>query len=179
MGFKNLLWILTIAVSLVSCQSGNKYQKIENGVIVKLPKSFVKLEFYSAKTVRITESPTSDFSSRKSLAVNKFPENVKWDIESNKDELTLSTNEFSLQINPTNGNCLFYDADGNSYLHAMDRNLDPDTVMGEDVYHASQKFKLSEDEGIYGLGQHQDGIMNWRGHEVTLIQTNVHAVNPF
>ena len=42
-----------------------------------------------------------------------------------------------------------------------------------------QKFSLTPDEGIYGLGQHQYGYMNYRGCMVKLVQTNTDAVNPF
>lgn len=47
------------------------------------------------------------------------------------------------------------------------------------MYHAEQQWHLSSDSGIYGLGQHQDGVMNFRNEEVTLVQTNTVAVNPF
>jgi alpha-D-xyloside xylohydrolase len=35
-----------------------------------------------------------------------------------------------------------------------------------------QEFIFSEGEAIYGLGQHEDGILNYRGHSQTLYQHN-------
>ena len=59
------------------------------------------------------------------------------------------------------------------------RALTPTVVAEESVYHAQQQWHLSTESGIYGLGQHQDGVMNFRNEEVTLVQTNTVAVNPF
>ncbi|HEM49430.1 MAG TPA: glycosyl hydrolase family 31, partial [Caldithrix sp.] len=42
-----------------------------------------------------------------------------------------------------------------------------------------QNFRLSQDEGIYGLGQHQNGYFNYRNKKITLTQSNTEAVNPF
>ena len=47
---------------------------------------------------------------------------------------------------------------------------------------SEQNFKLTPDEGIYGLGQHQYGYMNYRGRTVKLVQANTaggHAIPDF
>lgn len=49
----------------------------------------------------------------------------------------------------------------------------------EDRAGAEQTFSLSSDEALYGLGQYQNGLMNWRGHEATLIHGNVSVAVPF
>ncbi|MBD3166211.1 DUF5110 domain-containing protein, partial [bacterium] len=55
----------------------------------------------------------------------------------------------------------------------------PATVMDEDVWHVQQLFDSPADEGFYGLGQHQNGVFNWKGHDVDLWQYNTVAVVPF
>ncbi|MFZ0453386.1 MAG: TIM-barrel domain-containing protein, partial [Ignavibacteriaceae bacterium] len=45
--------------------------------------------------------------------------------------------------------------------------------------HIRQLFEPSNDEAFYGLGQHQNGIMNYKEHDVDLWQYNIIAVNPF
>jgi len=40
------------------------------------------------------------------------------------------------------------------------------------AYSTKQEFVFSEDEKIFGLGQHEDGIINYRGHTQTLYQHN-------
>lgn len=40
-------------------------------------------------------------------------------------------------------------------------------------------FSITEDEGIYGLGQHEDGIYNYNGKKEYLFQTNMKISVPF
>ncbi len=37
-------------------------------------------------------------------------------------------------------------------------------------YHAEQRFDWATDEGLYGLGAQQSGLVNYRGHDVLLVQ---------
>ena len=57
--------------------------------------------------------------------------------------------------------------------------LAPVVYAGDSGYTVQQNFMLTPDEGIYGLGQHQYGYMNYRGKTVKLVQSNTNAVNPF
>jgi len=51
--------------------------------------------------------------------------------------------------------------------------------MGEQTFHIQQIFDSPDNEPFYGLGQHQNGIMNYKGHEVGLWQYNIVDVIPF
>ena len=48
----------------------------------------------------------------------------------------------------------------------------------EKAFSIQQNFALSADEGVYGLGQQQLGVMNYRGHTVKIVQANTKAVTP-
>ncbi len=52
------------------------------------------------------------------------------------------------------------------------RELTPIALDGEKAYHADAYFDLTQDEAIYGLGQHQSGLLNQRGTDVLLMQDN-------
>ena len=41
---------------------------------------------------------------------------------------------------------------------------------GQRYYNLTQTFRASADDAWYGLGQHQDGIINYRGQQVTFFQ---------
>src|SRR4030095_9602742 len=47
-----------------------------------------------------------------------------------------------------------------------------------DTLRSQQSFLLPEDEAIYGLGQHQQGLMNYRGSSVRLLQENREVAVP-
>ncbi len=59
------------------------------------------------------------------------------------------------------------------------RELTPTIVDGEKTFHASAYFDLTQDEAIYGLGQHQTGLLNQRGTDLLLMQDNTNISVPF
>ena len=52
------------------------------------------------------------------------------------------------------------------------------TVNGESSYHPEQIFASPADEFLYGLGQFQEGIWNWRGMPQELRQLNTQISIP-
>lgn len=59
------------------------------------------------------------------------------------------------------------------------RTFRRDTVAEEPCLHVTQRFVPTEKEGLYGLGQYQTGVMNYRGDTALLLQANMDIVNPF
>ncbi len=58
------------------------------------------------------------------------------------------------------------------------RRYTPVVVNGEKLYRVSQRFFPGPREGIYGLGQHQDGVFDQRGNVVELAQANTNVAIP-
>jgi len=54
-----------------------------------------------------------------------------------------------------------------------------DEINGEKVYHVTERFMADPLEGIYGLGQHQSGVFNYRGAVIELAQANTNVAIPF
>ncbi|MGA9564314.1 MAG: TIM-barrel domain-containing protein [Candidatus Korobacteraceae bacterium] len=59
------------------------------------------------------------------------------------------------------------------------RELTAAIVDGQNTHHASAYFDLTQDEAIYGLGQHQTGLLNMRGTDLLLMQDNANISVPF
>lgn len=51
-------------------------------------------------------------------------------------------------------------------------------VVDRKAYQAKLEFEWAQDEALYGLGSHEEGIMNLRGHQQLLYQQNMKAVVP-
>lgn len=58
------------------------------------------------------------------------------------------------------------------------RSYEPEVVNGQKLYRVSDRFVPGVHEGLYGLGQHQDGMFNYRGGVVELGQTNTSVAVP-
>lgn len=52
-------------------------------------------------------------------------------------------------------------------------------VVDRKSYHTKLEFEWDDDEALYGLGSHEEGIMNLRGHHQYLYQQNFKASVPF
>ena len=53
------------------------------------------------------------------------------------------------------------------------------TLDGEQSYIIRQSFAGDEKEALYGLGQHQAGVFNYKGTQVLLSQYNTEVAVPF
>ena len=53
------------------------------------------------------------------------------------------------------------------------------TVEGQPYVAIRQQWNRGTDEGLFGLGQHQNGQMNYNGEDVELAQHNMDVAVPF
>ena len=53
-----------------------------------------------------------------------------------------------------------------------------ETVVDRQAYSTTLHLEFQDGEAIYGLGQHEDGILNYRGHHEYLYQQNMKIVAP-
>ncbi|WP_010544424.1 TIM-barrel domain-containing protein [Sphingomonas elodea] len=78
------------------------------------------------------------------------------------------------------GRVRFTDAKGRELLaESGQAAFKPVTVEGKPFVAVSQQFNRGTDEGLYGLGQHQNAQMNYNGEDVELAQHNMDIAVPF
>jgi alpha-D-xyloside xylohydrolase len=95
---------------------------------------------------------------------------------------TLTTEKLKVEFLLDTGNIIYSTRDGIELLreHAkLPRTYDLAEVNGEKTYHVEDRFDPDSTEGIYGLGQHQSGVFNYRGSTVLLGQNNTDSAIPF
>ena len=75
--------------------------------------------------------------------------------------------------------CTTQGADGKQLTTDSYRSLQPAEVNGEKTFHAEVPSAIyGSHEGLYGLGQHQAGVWNYRGETVDLSQENTEIAIP-
>ena len=62
--------------------------------------------------------------------------------------------------------------------NAVPRTYEPVELNGEKTFHVEDRFGPEFGEGLYGLGQHQNGMFNYRGGTVELGQNNTDVAIP-
>ncbi len=181
--------ILLLAMGAVISCPLYAYQKQSDGILMEIkPRQatdprWIKVQICSEDIVRVLASPERSFSTRPSLMVEKtvWPP-VLWSLKEMAGWLEISTANLTVRVNSKNGAVAFYDKQGQLLLQEKadgGKIITPAQVMGEPTFHIQQLFDSPADEAFYGLGQHQNNIMNYKGHDVDLWQYNIVVAIPF
>ena len=140
----------------------------------------VKINLCSDSIVQVIASPTDPAAEVKSLMAEKSNwEKVDFSIKENDNGIIITTKKLEIRVDRNTGKIIFRDTSNSTILEEADRKIFPAEVSGEKAFNIKQGFIWSKNEALYGLGQHQEGVMNWRGHYVELFQHNMRAVVPF
>jgi alpha-D-xyloside xylohydrolase len=172
-----LLFLLSILLPSVTWGQAQP----RNGVIVRTAGVQVHVQFYGAATVRVTKWLPQGPPTRKSVVVvqEKLPE-LRLDARDSAECMVLASERLKVSISKSDGVVTFFRASGQIVVkEAGQAALAPSVYNGDKGFSLRQRFVLTPDEGLYGLGQHQDGLMNYRGHAVTLVQANTQSAIPF
>ncbi|MBV8902089.1 MAG: DUF4968 domain-containing protein, partial [Acidobacteriia bacterium] len=104
-----------------------------------------------------------------------------FDFASDEKKATVSTAALRVVFDVNRGLLTFQNAAGNTLIAESDREprrYDRVEANGENVYRVSERFLLDGQMGLYGLGQHQNGVFNYRGTVVELSQANTDVAIP-
>ncbi len=94
---------------------------------------------------------------------------------------TLKTEKLEVTFGLERGNVSFRAANGDALLRegaSVPRTYDPVQMNGESTYRITDRFSPAPMEALYGLGQHQNGMFNYRGATVELGQNNTDVAIP-
>jgi alpha-D-xyloside xylohydrolase len=144
------------------------------------PAGTQRLQVWSDRIIRVTFAPGNELPAKKSFSVIARPAKTKWKLSETPDAVILETQAVRVRVDKTTGAVGFFDLNGKPILQEAEngREFTPTTVTNFNGTGARQKFILPADERIYGLGQHQDGVWNYRGTTVHLQQRNMEVGLP-
>ncbi len=107
---------------------------------------------------------------------------IPYTLTETENQLTLETKLLTLKISLTDGHIQYDNPQKSSFLTEgirTDASFLPSMADGDLFYQVEQNFNLSAQTGLYGLGQHQKGVMNYQGRQVNLLQYNTEVAIPF
>ena len=143
----------------------------------------IKLEVITDNIIRVIAAPESEMPPVQSLiTIYTKRRDLSWDIIPSKETVTLKTKSLSAIVNLKTGAVTFLNKEGKKILaekQPLGRNFRPTVFDGKKYYNLTQAFQTTGDDAWYGLGQHQDGFMNYRGQQVTFFQNNTEVAVPF
>ena len=92
---------------------------------------------------------------------------------------SLTTGQLKISLSEADGNLTVRTAEGKDLLHErpnLPRTYRPSEAPG--LLHVEDRFGPDSTEALYGLGQHQSGMFNYRGSVVELGQNNTDVAIP-
>jgi alpha-D-xyloside xylohydrolase len=150
------------------------FEKQPDGVQFTLKSGILKLQVCSDSIVRVLYSPASSFPKQTDHVVIKesWP-SIQWNLASAQDAVILTTARVKVTVSRADSSLLFSDASGKKLFGQDELTMTPVTVNGEKTYHSELYSRFwGSYEALYGLGQHQAGVWNYRGEAVDISQDN-------
>ena len=160
-----------------------KYQETENGIKTSIndKKIDVEVQWFTPNSLRILKTPLGKTVEKKSLSVIAKPNKSGVKIAtSDNSRILMKSPVLTVTLNTENGIITYAKTDG-TVLLKENENSKPFTPMKDadrDTYTVYQGFITDKEEGLYGLGQLQNGQMMQRNMSKVLIQGNVEDVSP-
>ncbi len=174
----NLATFSTPAAS-ISVQS---FHKDADGVTLAMSPGTMKLTVCSDRIVRVMYSPTTTLPAGQGFAVtNHSWPSTAFKVAEAGGKVTVMTRKLKAAVDKATGAVAFYDVSGKLLLAEPatgGKKMPAATVNGEMSFQPEQSFASPADEFIYGLGQFQEGIWNWRGMPQQLRQLNTQISVP-
>ncbi|MBZ5648956.1 MAG: glycoside hydrolase family 31 protein [Acidobacteriia bacterium] len=180
-----LLCVLALFAGIAHAQwapmnSVTNLQQQPDGVLFIMQTGTLKLQVCTDSIIRVRYSATATFSDRPDYVITKtsWPE-TKWTMQSTGDGVTLTTSRLAVTVTRKDGGITYRDLDGKQLFQEATRKLTPVKVNGEDTYRAESFINIyGSREALYGLGQHQAGVWNYRGESVDISQDNTNIAVP-
>jgi alpha-D-xyloside xylohydrolase len=176
--FVCVLFIQLLAGAVTSaCGAAIGYKKLDDGAELSVDGGTLRIYFWSPEIVRVTYAPGVNLPELKSLSVVATPQSVRLTQQESGESYSLASQKIKVRIDRQTGAVTFLDAANRVLLKeaTQGRQIEPATVAGASLSSATQSFDLGPDEGIYGLGQHQQGAWNYDASgsfKVRLAQSN-------
>ena len=177
LGFRAVLTVISLLASIAGAAPIPvvTVHRDASGVTLKMQRGVLRLEVFSPRIIRVVYGQGEALPPASSLAVIAKPGAVHWQASETAHEVRVRTDELEARVDRATGAIGFYDPTGKPLLQEKadgGKSLAPDNPGGIQTLRSRQEFALAPEEAIYGLGQHQDGLMNYRGANIHLQQRN-------
>ena len=161
-------------------------RRVPGGIVLGLARGALRVTFHAPDVVHVTLAPTDRVATRPSLVVLPASAPVTPGVVEGPDVIVVRTDAARVRVQRATGALTVEDRAGRVLVRAAAPGSDAfapvrDTLATADgpAWAVRQRFVLTPDEGLYGLGQYQDGVMNYRGEQVLIAQANTSAAIPF
>jgi alpha-D-xyloside xylohydrolase len=174
---------LAALIGLPAMAEPGGFERTSDGVVVSPAGGAagrVRVQVIDDRIFRVTAAPGADLDTPKSLVAVAQARKDGFEVQGGAGSVRVRTPAMSAEVSLDTGAVSFLDAKGGVVLaERAGRTFTPIKMEGRDYLSMRQRFISPADEAFYGLGQHQKGVMNYKGHDVELAQHNMDIGVPF
>ncbi len=175
--------VLSRAISqeAISPQSGVHVESTDDGFVAKVPGETLHVTVCRENVIHVVAVPEGTDASAASAAQPWMLDNVsvcpgaKFEFMRDADGVSIATSRLRVAFRSGSGNLVYSTVDDKELLRErpkVPRTFESVELNGVKSVTVEDRFMLDMEEGIYGLGQHQNGMFNYRGATLELGQDN-------
>jgi len=170
-------------------------KQLDDGPVFVTDEGKFKLETVTDRIVRVRYTKDEEFSERGSLMIlPEAGEGVDWKLVEDDRSYRLITDQIKVRVAKGTGAIEWMNEEGAPLVAEPEgggKRLAPyvgeaesgasaplEREEGDKLYSTKLELDFAEGEAIYGLGQHEEGILNYRGERQYLYQHNMKASLP-
>ncbi len=178
-----MLLPLAVLLAMAPPPETAAWRKTDDGLVVDAPAVHVRLRVLSERAVRVVAWPKgSPEPSRASLSVVATLPTRSLEAREETGAAVLRTPGLTARVTLATGEVAFEDEAGRTLLRESPgggKTFTPVRTYGEATLLVRQEFEPAPGESLYGLGQHQDRLLDLAGRDLDLWQRNGEIVVPF
>lgn len=177
--------IIIMALCLLTSWTwAQEFQKTTSGIKTTISgkQTDIEIQWFGPNTLRVLKTPQGKSVKKESLSVIAQPQNSGIKITTPGNGcIVMKSQTLTVILNPQTGIITYAKPNGDALLIEQEnvKAFTPVNDAGRSTYSVYQGFTTSKEEGLYGLGQLQNGQMMQRGMTKHLVQGNVEDVSPF
>jgi alpha-D-xyloside xylohydrolase len=155
-----------------------------SGVNIRFAVGVLRIQPCTPNMARIIFSPSSVIPPLQNPYLQPNPcVPVSFQLRNDQKDIVVAMPDLTVAVSRKSGAVRFSTPEGKELLResdfSMPRQIKPVITDGLVTHRASVWFALTPEERFYGLGQHQNGLLNQRNLEMELSQDNTNISIPF
>src|SRR6266540_4785045 len=158
--------------------SGAGFAIDATGVTVTLNPGKMRLQVCQADIMRITYTSASAIPAKTSLSVNATWGTPTFCVTEAAGVLTITTSRMKAKVTESTGLVSYTDLSDNALVSEYSKSLAAATVEGTATNTVATAFNSPANEALFGLGQHQDGVINRKGTTLRMLNANTEIQIP-
>ncbi len=163
----------TVVTCTTPAPTGGTFTADASGVTFTVGSGKLRLQVCKEDIVRVQYTNASSIPAKTSLSVNATWGTPSFCVTEASGTVTIATSRIKAKVNESTGVVSYTDLSDNVILAEDSKSVTAATVQGASTNKIQTIFNSPANEGLFGLGQHPDNVMNFKGNtENNMVNSN-------